>query len=58
MLMFINDYARIVMCGAISGYNEGKNNYGLKNYMRMIIKKSSMQGFIVLDYTKRYGEAI
>ena len=37
--MHINDYARIVMCGAISSYNEGKNNYGLKNYMRMIIIK-------------------
>lgn len=40
MLMHINDYARIVMCGAISSYNEGKNSYGLKNYMRMIMKRA------------------
>ena len=54
MLMHINDFARIVMCGAISSYNEGKNSYGLKNYMRMIMKRAQMQGFIVLDYAKRY----
>lgn len=54
MLMHINDFARIVMCGAISSYNESKNNYGLKNYMRMIMKRAQMQGFIVLDYAKRY----
>ena len=41
--MNINDFARIVMCGAISGYNENKSApYGLKNYSRMIIKKATM----------------
>lgn len=37
-LMLIKENARIVLCGAISTYNEtGNPPYALKNYSRMII---------------------
>ena len=58
ILLLINDYSRIVMCGAVSGYNETSNRKGLKNYSRLIFKKSLMKGFIILDYAKRYKEGI
>jgi NADPH-dependent curcumin reductase len=58
VLMLINDYARIICCGAISGYNsDGKNAYRLKNYSRLIFKRSLMQGFIYFDYKNKLGEA-
>lgn len=56
--MLINDYARIICCGAISGYNtDGKNTYRLKNYTRLIFKRALMQGFIYFDYKKKLAEA-
>lgn len=55
----IADYARIICCGAISGYNDTKDNgYRLKNYSRLIIKRAKMQGFIYFDYSKKVKEAV
>ncbi|GHJ87357.1 hypothetical protein NliqN6_3759 [Naganishia liquefaciens] len=51
----MNPHAKIVMCGAISDYNSGKP-YRLGNYQALIAQKGTMQGFIVMDYTKRYHE--
>jgi NADPH-dependent curcumin reductase len=56
VLMNINEKARIVLCGAISSYNSGREPYRIKNYMRLIIKKASMEGFVVIDYVKKYQE--
>lgn len=54
----INDYARIVLCGAISGYNSSKDQlYRLKNYSRLIIKRGKMQGFIYFDYKDKLQDA-
>ncbi|KAJ9106860.1 hypothetical protein QFC19_002989 [Naganishia cerealis] len=51
----MNPHAKIVMCGAISDYNSGKP-YRLANYQALIAQKGTLQGFIVMDYTKRYHE--
>jgi NADPH-dependent curcumin reductase CurA len=42
----IRSDCRVVLCGAISSYDNEKNTYRLKNYPRLIIKKGRMQGFI------------
>jgi NADPH-dependent curcumin reductase CurA len=48
--------ARIVLCGAISQYNEGAPR-GPRNYMALLIKRARMEGFLVFDFADRYGEA-
>ena len=50
-------HARIVMCGAISTYNEGVRPIGPSNYINLITRRSRMEGFIILDYQDRYPEA-
>jgi len=56
VLLNIAMHGRIVLCGAISQYNETEG-FGLKNHTMMIMRRASMRGFIVLDYANRYGEA-
>ena len=48
---------RIVLCGAISGYNDGELRPGPKNYLNLLMKRGRMEGFIILDYMKRAPEA-
>lgn len=47
---------RIVLCGAISGYNEEQPGPGPKNLTRMVQFRLRMQGFVVLDYLDRANE--
>ncbi|MEI8051821.1 MAG: NADP-dependent oxidoreductase [Actinomycetes bacterium] len=47
---------RVVLCGAISMYNETGRPTGPSNYMNLIIKRGRMEGFIVLDYMGRWPE--
>lgn len=49
-------HARFVMCGGISQYNSSKPQ-GPKNYMMIISMRIRMEGFIVMDYEKQYGQA-
>jgi len=53
---------RVVVCGAISGYQasggKGEVAYGPKNYLNLINQSGRMQGFLVMDYTKRFPEAV
>jgi len=50
----IRKNARIVLCGAISQYNNTGPIKGPSNYLSLIIKRASMQGIIVLDYLDQY----
>ena len=45
------------MCGAISQYNNDTPAPGPKNLMILVARRVRMQGFIVLDYLDRAGEA-
>lgn len=49
---------RVVLCGAISGYNEAALPAGPRNYLSLLINRGRMEGFIILDYFHRAGEAI
>lgn len=48
---------RVVLCGAISQYNESGDRRGVANTSMLIMRRATMRGFIVLDYLDRYGEA-
>jgi NADPH-dependent curcumin reductase CurA len=49
---------RVVICGAISGYNEKAPPPGPRNYLSLLVRRGRMEGFIVLDYMDRAGEAV
>lgn len=50
-------HARIVICGAISQYNNTKTVNGPSNYMSLLVNRASMQGMVVFDYAKDYQKA-
>jgi NADPH-dependent curcumin reductase len=48
---------RVVLCGAISTYNDRDRSAGLANYASLIIRRGRMEGFIILDYFDRFLQA-
>ena len=49
--------ARVVICGGISRYNATGPIPGPKNYFNLVYRRARMEGFIVIDYAKRFEEA-
>lgn len=50
-------HARVVVCGAISQYNNATPVKGPSNYLSLLVRRARMEGFVVFDYAKRYAEA-
>jgi hypothetical protein len=50
--------ARVVLCGGISRYNATGPLPGPKNYFNLVFRRARMEGFIVLDYAKRFEDAM
>jgi len=53
----LNMHARIVICGAISQYNNTTPVKGPANYLSLLVSRARMQGMVVFDYAKDYGVA-
>ena len=49
--------ARVVICGAISQYNNASIE-GPKNYMKIVTARGIVTGIIVFDFLNRYPEAV
>ncbi len=49
--------ARIVICGAISQYNNTGAVKGPANYLSLLVNRASMKGMVVFDYADRYAQA-
>lgn len=54
----LNLNARVALCGLISGYNATERPPDLTNFHKLLINRVKLQGFIILDYYARFGEAI
>ncbi len=58
VLTRINRKARIIICGAISQYNNTTPVAGPKNYLSLLVNRARMEGMVVFDYADRYPQAI
>ncbi|CAN7452993.1 NADP-dependent oxidoreductase [Pseudoduganella sp. LjRoot289] len=54
VLTRINMKARIVICGAISQYNNTTPVKGPANYLSLLVNRARMEGMVVFDYADRY----
>ncbi|HZV92295.1 MAG TPA: NADP-dependent oxidoreductase [Caldimonas sp.] len=50
--------ARIVICGAISQYNNTDAVKGPANYLSLLVHRARMEGMVVFDYADRFPVAI
>lgn len=51
-------HAKVIICGAISQYNNKSKVQGPSNYLSLLVTRSTMQGLMVMDYTKDFGKAV
>jgi NADPH-dependent curcumin reductase CurA len=49
--------ARVVICGAVSQYNNTGKPAGPSNYLNLLVRRARMEGFVVFDFADRYAEA-
>jgi len=50
-------HARIVICGAISQYNNTTPVRAPSNYLSLLVNRARMEGMVVFDYADRYPQA-
>jgi len=58
VLTRINLRARIVICGAISQYNNTSAVKGPANYLSLLVNRARMEGIVVFDYADRYHKGV
>ena len=58
VLTRINLKARIIICGAISQYNNTTPVKGPANYLSLLVNRARMEGIVVFDYADRYPIAV
>ncbi len=58
VLTRINLKARIIICGAISQYNNTTPVKGPANYLSLLVNRARMEGIVVFDYADRYQAGV
>lgn len=58
VLTRINRKARIIICGAISQYNNTTPVKGPANYLSLLVNRARMEGIVVFDYVDRFPVAV
>jgi NADPH:quinone reductase len=54
----LRPHARVAICGQISQYNADQAEVGPRLLWHLIVKRATVQGFLVMDYASRFREAI
>ncbi len=54
----LNRHARVIICGAISQYNNTEPVKGPANYLSLLVNRARMEGIVVFDYAERFPQAI
>ncbi|MEB0025369.1 NADP-dependent oxidoreductase [Pseudomonas sp. MH9.2] len=49
--------ARVIICGAISQYNNKEAVKGPTNYLSLLVNRARMEGFVVMDYAPKFAAA-
>jgi NADPH-dependent curcumin reductase CurA len=50
--------ARVIVCGAVSQYNNHESIHGPRNYLSLLVNHALMEGFVVFEYAARYPEGM
>ena len=50
--------ARVIICGAMSQYNNSTDIKGPKNYMKIVTARGCINGIIVFDFIEHFPEAV
>lgn len=58
ILMRLNDFARMPLCGLISSYNATEPVPGPYNFAMLLMRHVTLKGFIVTDYMDRFAEGM
>ena len=54
----LNDFSRMPLCGLISTYNATEPVPGPYNFANLLMRRTAMRGFIIIDYMDRFPEGI
>jgi NADPH-dependent curcumin reductase CurA len=57
-LSLLANRARVIICGAISQYNNPESIQGPRNYLSLLVNHARMEGFVVFHYAARYAEGM
>ncbi|WP_109354216.1 NADP-dependent oxidoreductase [Sphingorhabdus sp. EL138] len=52
----LNDFSRMPLCGLISTYNDTDGSPGPSNFANLLMRRTTLRGFIILDYFDRFPE--
>ena len=52
----LNDFSRMPLCGLISTYNDTEPTPGPYNFANLLMRRTLVKGFIIIDYFDRFAE--
>ena len=54
----LNDFSRMALCGLIATYNDKEPRPGPYNFANLLMRRTLVKGFIVIDYYERFPEGV
>jgi len=57
MMPLMADFGRIVVCGMVADYNQGKDVYAFRNLWQILVHRITMRGFLAYEHLDLLEEA-